>query len=127
MKQYTIYHDNILTIEEVKKTLSENHLDKIVKPLKNAKYSQAWRIDYINKDGKKVISFLQSYNTLVCCYIFDTDNIYCIGTFSQTTRKHINNFCIELNEDRPYLNKLNYYHFKEAVKNNNIKEYVPIY
>lgn len=62
-------------------------------------------------NGAKIYHvFLYSYTTIVCGFtIVDDDTVlaFCTGTYSQTTRKHINRFCHEIYDN------VSYYWFKD--------------
>ena len=65
----------------------------------------------ISEDGTYI---LISYVTNVCGYNPNTGEIYCNGTYSATTRKHIGLFAKFLNS--LFGTNLSYYTFKECVE-----------
>lgn len=106
MRRYTIYHDGILKENEIATTL----LNFDYCTTKQLDSCQAWIITYYDSDNNKIATMLQSYNTLVACYIHKTGNIYCSGTYSRTTRNHIGRFARYLPKN------FNYYDFKSVTK-----------
>ena len=74
----------------------------------------AVRVDW---QGNKIYHiFLKSYSTIVCGFtLLDDETFYawCTGTYSQTTRKHINRFCHEI------CDSVTYYWFKQIAEMSN--------
>lgn len=85
-------------------------------PLKYAPYSQAYVARYYNENGELYRMDLISYNTLVAC-VLANGVTECTGTYSQTTRRHINRFCREVNEDFNAPLALNYSVCKQIYEN----------
>ena len=66
----------------------------------------------VGEDGTYMLT---SYATNVCSYNPETGELYCTGTYSQTTRKHIGLFAKFLNS--LFNTDLSYYTFKSAIEN----------
>ena len=115
MTRYSVHHDGILKEHEIAKSL----LNCDYYTTKQLNSCTAWTITYYDIDNNKIATMLQSYNTLVACYIHKSGNIYCSGTYSQTTRNHIGRFA------RLLPNHFDYYDFKSVTKF--YGDYVPIY
>jgi hypothetical protein len=109
----TIYYDALLENANLK-TIINNADNHTVRPLKSSPYAQARVHNYYDENGYLVLSILQSYNTLVAAYDFNDNKIYCNGTYSRTTIRHIGNFAKELNAHA--LVNLDYYSFKAVIK-----------
>ena len=108
----TIYHDSLLEQGNLKAIVNSayNHTKRALKLMP---YAQAIVHNYYNENGYLILSILQSYNTLVAAYDFDNNKIYCNGTYSRTTIRHIGNFAKELNAHA--LINLDYYSFKAVI------------
>ena len=67
----------------------------------------------IEHDSDSTTVELVSYYTSVCCIKCDSEDLilYCSGTYSQTTAKHINRFTTE------FLGRSHYFECKDALKN----------
>ena len=107
-----IYYDSLLDKGNLKVIINNayNHTER---PLKLMPYAQATVHNYYNERGYLVLSVLQSYNTLVAAYDFENNIVYCNGTYSRTTIRHIGNFARELNAHA--LVNLDYYSFKAVI------------
>ena len=109
----TIFYDDLILNGNIQEliTKSTTHIEQ---KLENMPYAQALVHKYYDKDGYLILSILQSYSTLVCAIDFNSNTIYCNGTYSQTTRKHIGSFARQFSGHTGF-NSLSYYDFKEAV------------
>lgn len=105
-------YDTLLThceIQDIIKSCNEI----LHRPLRYQPYAQASVITYC-ENGIAKIAILQSYATLVAAFDYRKKRLYCIGTFSNTTRKHISSFAKEINN--LYHCNIDYYSFKNSIE-----------
>ena len=107
-----------INADEIAQDIYDNYRNAFFYKLKNMPFGSchlgAVRVDW---NGNNVYHiFLKSYSTIVCGFtLLDDDSFiaWCTGTYSQTTRKHINRFCHEICE------QVNYYWFKQLAETGN--------
>ena len=109
----TTFHDDLILCGNIQEIIN-NSTTHIEHKLDNMPYAQAIVHKYYNEEGYLTLAILQSYSTLVCAIDFNNNIIYCNGTYSQTTRKHIGSFAKQFSGHTGF-NSLNYYDFKDAV------------
>ena len=90
----TCYYDGLLTQNGVKEKIT-NHC--VTTKLQFMPYASAEVHTFYNGENHKNLIVLQSYSTLVAAYDCENRKIYCNGTYSQTTRKHISAFAKQIN------------------------------